>query len=297
MADPASPVGLSPFDGDRDIPCVRAHLGSAVGLTLFGGLEGDRNIPCVRAPRWSPRGLTLFGGLDGDRDIPCVRALLGLPVGLTLFGGLDGDRDIPCVRVLLGSPVGLTLSARWRRRRAPGKLEIVRSTAADHQGAFVKPLMVPRAQGSHIANLVAATFALIPNMMQVQVPRRAASGHRAAVMVAREHLAPEARCHRRRHAGRLRRLERPDVLGIALRALDDLGTHLDLAAGAVLPAALAGLAYGDGDLVRRASVLDGACALERAPAQRLDERTIVEPAAVLVRERGLGLAKQRERIR
>src|SRR3954449_6051007 len=98
--------------------------------------------------------------------------------------------------------------------------------------------------------------------------------------IAREHLPPDPWRDRGRHPCRLRRVERAEELGVTRCALDHLGTDLDLPAGAVLPAALAGLAHRDRDLMWRP--LRAAPPLERPPAQRLDERIVVEPAAVLV---------------
>jgi hypothetical protein len=99
--------------------------------------------------------------------------------------------------------------------------------------------MMTTADSSHIRQLVTAAVALVLDMMKIQIPRGAAAVHGAAMMIARKHLAPDARGDRRRRARRLRRIERADQLGVARRSRDDLGADLDLAPGAVLPAAFA----------------------------------------------------------
>src|SRR5205809_586849 len=105
------------------------------------------------------------------------------------------------------------------------------------------------------------------------------------MVIAREDLPPDPWRDRGRHPCRLRRVERADELGVTRCALDHLGTDLDLLAGTVLPAALAGLAHRDRDLMCRP--LRGAAAFERAPAQRLDEPIVIEPAAVVIGHRAL----------
>src|SRR5579872_7169954 len=99
--------------------------------------------------------------------------------------------------------------------------------------------------------------------MDIEVARRPAARDRAAVVVAREHLAAKPRCDGGRHTRRFVRVERADQLGVAPRAVEHLGADLDLAPGAVLPATVARFAHGERDLICRTL---GACpGLERTP--------------------------------
>ena len=52
--------------------------------------------------------------------------------------------------------------------------------------------MVGSAQGRKIPHLIAPTGASILNMMKIKISRRATAGDRAAMVVAREYLAPDA---------------------------------------------------------------------------------------------------------
>jgi len=178
-----SPVGLrrlDSFDGNSVARRVHDALRSPVGLPKFVGYDSRRDL---RSPVGPPR----FVGYDSRRSLrsPGVRTRfvrhdrrreVRSPVGLTRFGGhgwhgCHGTRNVrvgvrALMRVSLRNP-----RSRWRRRRAPGKFEIVRSATADHQSTFMELSMMASAEGCHIANLVAAAVALISNMMQVQVPR------------------------------------------------------------------------------------------------------------------------------
>src|ERR1051326_3915481 len=105
--------------------------------------------------------------------------------------------------------------------------------------------------------------------MDVEVPRRAAAWHGAAMMIAGEHLLAQPRRHcGRRGLGRLR-TERADDPGIAFRALDHLRRDIDLAPGAVLRGAPAIRALLVRDLMRRA--LGASPRRDHRATQRLDE--------------------------
>lgn len=78
--------------------------------------------------------------------------------------------------------------------------------------------MMATASGRYIPQLVRSTLALIPDMMKIEIPRRPAPRHRAALMIAREHLAPHSRRDRRRYSCRLIGVERSDPLRVALGA-------------------------------------------------------------------------------
>ena len=96
-----------------------------------------------------------------------------------------------------------------------------------------------------------STLSLWHDMMDVQVTRRSAAGHRAAVMIAREHLLAQPRRHRGRRALGRRGVERAQDLGVARCALEDFGRNLDLSPGAVLRRAPAVRALLIRDLMRR----------------------------------------------
>src|ERR1044071_5837763 len=112
--------------------------------------------------------------------------------------------------------------------------------------------------------------------MNIQIPRRAASRHRAAMLIAREHLLAHPRCHRRRRALRRRRIERANDPGVAVGALDHLRRDVDLAARAVLRRAPAIRALLVRDLVRWAR--GAGPRRDHRTAQRLDELAIIELA-------------------
>src|ERR1044071_60285 len=116
--------------------------------------------------------------------------------------------------------------------------------------------------------------------MDIEVPRRAAAWHGAAMMIAGEHLLAQPRRHRRRRARRGRRIERADDPGIAFRALDHLRRDIDLAPGAVLRGAPAIRALLVRDLMRRA--LGAGPRRDHRATQRLDELGVAELAAPLV---------------
>src|SRR5262245_46155903 len=107
--------------------------------------------------------------------------------------------------------------------------------------------------------------------MEIEISGRAAAGYRAAIVVASEHLSPEARRDRGSKTLRLVGIEGPDQLCVAARAIDDVGADIDLSAGTVLPAAAAPFAQRDRDLVGRPLAVG--IALQRAAAQDLDQCT------------------------
>src|SRR5262245_60374309 len=112
------------------------------------------------------------------------------------------------------------------------------------------------------------------------------------MVIASEHLSPDTGRDRGSKPLRFVGIERPDQLGVAARAIDDVGADVDLTTGAVLPAAAAPLAQCDRDLIGRP--LGAGAALQCAAAQDLDQRTVVELSAVLIGHRALGLAEECE---
>ncbi|HMG21298.1 MAG TPA: hypothetical protein VK607_08285, partial [Kofleriaceae bacterium] len=135
-------------------------------------------------------------------------------------------------------------------RFTPMKLECVRRFAADRQRARVELRVVTRAERQEVRSLIATSLGAKLHVMDVEVSRRSAAGRCAPMLVACEYVTPHARRHGRGHPSRLLGIQRADQLGIAVRPVDRAGTELDLATGAVLPAAAARFTHRHGDLVR-----------------------------------------------
>src|ERR1051325_2482093 len=177
------------------------------------------------------------------------------------------------------SPPGLVEPSGHRWTVHPAELDLVRRLAPHLEQPFVECRMVATAQKCQIPQLVRATARLLDDVMDVEVPRGAAAGHRAAMMIAREHLLAHPRRHRRRRALRCRRLERADDPGVARRTLERLRGDVDLAPGAVLGRAAAIRALLVSDLVP--GPLGTGPRRDHGAAQRLDELGVAELAAVL----------------
>src|ERR1041385_6177461 len=98
---------------------------------------------------------------------------------------------------------------------------------------------------------MAAASALLDDMMNLEVPRRAATRCHATMMIARKHLLAEPRCHGARRSLRRGCVERAEDLGITCRPLEHFRADIDLSPRAVLRGAPAIRALLIGDLVRR----------------------------------------------
>jgi hypothetical protein len=92
------------------------------------------------------------------------------------------------------------------------------------------------AQQDQVGEVVAASERARHDVMDVEPERRPTAGHAAAAVIAPPHLAIHGRRDVLASAGRLGRLDRADVLGVALGQLDRGGRDRDRRAGGVLPA-------------------------------------------------------------
>src|SRR5678815_5240785 len=140
--------------------------------------------------------------------------------------------------------------------------------AGHRQQAGVVCLMTARAAQYDIARIVSAAVGAMNHMMELEAARRPASIHPATSAVAAPDEAGDARWDVLVRTLRRGAVDRPDVLRVAVRAIDDRGVDCDLGASAFLPALLAAAADGERDLeLRAAGGLAGRCALERSTAK------------------------------
>jgi hypothetical protein len=86
------------------------------------------------------------------------------------------------------------------------------------------------------------------------------------------------------------------MLRIAPRPIDHLRRHLDRAAATVLPPTLAHLTDRDRDLIPRALRLGALAAIEHAPAQRREQRIMIELLAGRVGNGDARIPQQRQRL-
>src|SRR5262245_33208739 len=106
----------------------------------------------------------------------------------------------------------------------------------------MEALMVSTAHDRQITHLMSVAIAPELDVMKIKIPRRSAAGDGAAMMIVRKYLAVNARCHGRLEAFRLSGVCGAEEVGVVPCTFDDLGADIEIAAGAVLPAASAPLA-------------------------------------------------------
>jgi hypothetical protein len=155
--------------------------------------------------------------------------------------------------------------------------------------------VVQIAEGREVAQIVAATAALVLDMVQIEPDVPAAPGYGAAVAISREHLLALARRDGRGRSLRRGGIERAEMDGVAGSALGHGRIDLDVPAAAVLPCTLAVWTLLDRELVDgRASALAitaAAATLAVRPAEyRGDQLVIGESLAVLLGGEGVHLA-------
>src|SRR5262245_34592225 len=133
----------------------------------------------------------------------------------------------------------------------------------------------------------------VHDVVQFDIPGRAASRHAAAAAITAQHETTRCRWDVLRRTLGARRVERTDALCVAVRTGERRVIDRNATAGRLLPGAPAIRARGDRDLERRTAAIAGAC---RAcgVTERCDEIAIVQPLAAFVVELLAHLAQQRQ---
>ena len=149
-----------------------------------------------------------------------------------------------------------------------------------------------RAHRGEVRRIVATPARPQHDVVDIDIVRRPAAGHRTAMVVARQDHPPDGRRDRLRRPRRLVAVDPPDLHGIATHPLDLGRRDLDRLVAAVLPGALAIRAHRDGDLMRRPPICIPRPA-ELAPAQRRHELVIAERLTGLPLELAARLQEQR----
>jgi hypothetical protein len=166
------------------------------------------------------------------------------------------------------------------------------SRSSDRQRAAVVRRVAAAAQEAEVQWLVRTAVGAMNDMMNLDPARGAATIDAAAAAIA----TPDKSLHAGRDVLvrplRRRAIDRPNVLRIAQRALHRRVFDDDLCPGAFLPALVAALAHGHGDLeFRSPGRLSARRAIEHGTTQRCDKRILGQIRPVLVVEHDARLAQ------
>lgn len=158
------------------------------------------------------------------------------------------ERDIPHVGVRRVDQLACFGRAKAkldeRASNEGDRVRIIRVVAIEHETIR---------RGSFHRNVTLMNGAVMARATEHEILRRVAStsGNSAAAMVAAPNETMRCRWNVLRCPRRLRRFDRPDVLGVAQCPLDRRRFDLHGHARAVLPAAPTAVAQSDGDLMQR----------------------------------------------
>ena len=156
--------------------------------------------------------------------------------------------------------------------------------------------MVRLAQRRKVRCRVGSAVGARHDVMDVQVARRAATWDLTSVVIASLHHASDGGCDALRCSFRFLRIDRADVLRVAVRLLDGLLVEVDDGTRAVLRSASTFLADRDRDLVQAARhAVSGR--FECAAAEGVEKCVVVERPPALVLHHLAHLATERERLR